>query len=178
MTNIDERFARSLHHTSKQVAFGEPFVPPIVNTSVYRLEPDPSGPYQYARWGNPTWTALEEALSILEDAETITFPSGMAAIAAVLYSIVKPGDRILLPSDGYYTVRVFADTYLVPLGVTVDRAPTGTVETVALDGYRLVWIETPSNPGLDMTELRAHFEDELARSELRPPSDGQPGRSQ
>ena len=155
MSDIDERFARSLHHASKQVAFGEPFVPPIVNTSVYRLEPDPSGPYQYARWGNPTWTALEEALSILEDAETITFPSGMAAIAAVLYSIVKPGDRILLPSDGYYTVRVFADTYLVPLGVTVDRAPTGTVETVALDGYRLVWIETPSNPGLDMADIAA-----------------------
>ena len=62
MSDIDERFARSLHHASKQVAFGEPFVPPIVNTSVYRLEPEPSGPYQYARWGNPTWTALEEAL--------------------------------------------------------------------------------------------------------------------
>ena len=104
---------------------------------------DPTGPYQYARWGNPTWSALEEALSILEDAETITFPSGMAAIAAVLYSIVKPGDRILLPSDGYYTVRVFADTYLVPLGITVDRASTGTVETVALDGYRLVSDRNP-----------------------------------
>ena len=100
MSDIDERFARSLHHASKQVAFGEAFVPPIVNTSVYRLAGDPTGPYQYARWGNPTWSALEETLSILEDAETITFPSGMAAIAAVLYSIVKPGDRILLPSEG------------------------------------------------------------------------------
>ena len=119
------------------------------------MRADPTGPYQYARWGNPTWTALEEALSILEDAETITFPSGMAAIAAVLYSIVKPGDRILLPSDGYYTVRLFADTYLASLGVTVDRAPTGTVETAALDGYRLVWIETPSNPGLDMADIAA-----------------------
>ena len=45
---------------------------------------------------------------MLEDAETVTFPSGMAAIAAVLYGLLKPGDRLLLPADGYYTVRVFA----------------------------------------------------------------------
>jgi cystathionine beta-lyase/cystathionine gamma-synthase len=92
----DVRYRRALRAfaASRQqaVAFGEPFVPPIVNTSVYRLEPDPSGPYQYARWGNPTWTALEEALSILEDAETITFPSGMAAIAAVC---IRSSSRVI-----------------------------------------------------------------------------------
>ena len=83
MNESDERFARTLHHASKSTEIGHAFSPPIVNTSVYRLAPDPSGPYQYARWANPTWTALEEALAILEDAETVTFPSGMAAIAAV-----------------------------------------------------------------------------------------------
>ncbi len=115
MSDIDDIFARSLHHASKSTDIGGAFSPPIVNTSVYRLADDPSGPYQYARWANPTWTALEESLAVLEDAETVTFPSGMAAIAALLYSTLKSGDRVLLPSDGYYTVRVFAEKYLLPM---------------------------------------------------------------
>jgi len=152
---IDERFARALHHSSHSTPIGEAFVPPIINTSVYRLAGDPSGPYQYARWGNPTWSALEDALSILEEAETITFPSGMAAIASVLYSVLKSGDRVLLPSDGYYTVRLFAEKYLVPMGVVVDSCATAEVDEYSLDGYKLVWIETPSNPGLDLADIAA-----------------------
>jgi cystathionine gamma-lyase len=155
MSDLDERFARTLHHASQSVAFGEAFTPPIVNTSVYRLPADPTGPYQYARWGNPTWTALEEALAILEDAETVTFPSGMAAIASVFYGLVKPGDRVLLPSDGYYTVRVFAEKYLVPNGVVVEQVPTAEVGERAPDGYRMVWLETPSNPALDLADIAA-----------------------
>ena len=155
MSDLDERFARALHHASHTASFGEAFTPPIVNTSVYRLAADPTGPYQYARWGNPTWTALEEALTILEDAETVTFPSGMAAIASVFYGMLKRGDRVLLPSDGYYTVRVFAEKYLLPMGVDVDQVATAATAARALDGYRLVWIETPSNPGLDLADIAA-----------------------
>jgi cystathionine gamma-lyase len=155
MSDLDERFARTLHHASQSAAFGAAFTPPIVNTSVYRLAAEPSGPYQYARWGNPTWTALEEALAILEDAETVTFPSGMAAIASVLYGMLKRGDRVLLPSDGYYTVRVFAEKYLVPMGVIVEQVATAETAARALDGYRLVWVETPSNPGLDLADIAA-----------------------
>jgi len=155
MSDLDERFAHALHHTSQSVAFGEAFAPPIVNTSVYRLAAEPSGPYQYARWGNPTWTALEEALTQLEDAETITFPSGMAAIAAVFYGLLKPGDRVLLPADGYYTVRVFAEKFLASIGVAVDQVPTADAAGRPLDGYRMVWLETPSNPGLDLADIAA-----------------------
>ena len=155
MNASDERFARTLHHASKSTDLGHAFSPPIVNTSVYRLAEDPSGPYQYARWANPTWTALEEALALFEDAETVTFPSGMAAIAALLYSTLKSGDRVLLPSDGYYTVRLFAEKYLLPIGVVVDSCATAEVAARALDGYKLVWIETPSNPGLDLADIGA-----------------------
>lgn len=155
MNDLDQRFARCLHHSTTSTEAGDAFSPPIVNTSVYRLAADPSGPYQYARWANPTWVALEEALAVLEDAETVTFPSGMAAIAAALYSTLKSGDRILLPSDGYYTVRIFAEKYLVPMGIAFDLCPTAEVERRALDGYKLVWIETPSNPGLDLTDIAA-----------------------
>jgi cystathionine gamma-lyase len=155
MSDIDERFARALHHSTQTTGFGEAFAPPLVNTSVYRLAPDPTGPYQYARWGNPTWTALEDALSILEDAETLTFPSGMAAIAAVFYGTLKTGDRVLLPADGYYTVRIFAEKYLLSMGVAVDLVSTREVESRDLSGYRLVWLETPSNPGLDLADIAA-----------------------
>jgi cystathionine gamma-lyase len=155
MPNPDERFIRALHHSTQSAGFGAAFSPPIVNTSVYRLEADPSGPYQYARWGNPTWTALEEALAILEDAHTVTFPSGMAAIASVFYGLVKPGDRVLLPSDGYYTVRVFAERYLVPTGVAVDFVATREAAACDFAGYRLVWLETPSNPALDLADMAA-----------------------
>ena len=79
----------------------------------------------------------------------------MAAIAALLYSTLKSGDRVLLPSDGYYTVRVFAEKYLLPIGVTVDHCPTSEVAARSLAGYRVVWVETPSNPGLDMADIAA-----------------------
>ena len=151
----DERFARMLHLASKTTPVNQAFSPPIVNTSVYALPGDPGGAYQYARWANPTWTALEEALAALEEAETITFPSGMAAIASVFASVLKPGDRVLLPSDGYYTTRICADKYLAPIGVQVDTCATAKLGECALTDYRLVLIETPSNPALDLADIRA-----------------------
>ncbi len=153
---MDEpNFAAFLHHDTGLRAPGEAFVPPIVNTSIYALAPDPSGPYQYARWANPTWSALETALGVLEGAETIAFPSGMAAIAAVLCGLMRPGERLLLPSDGYYTTRALADRYLVPAGVEVDLCPTAAMTGRDLAGYRLVLAETPSNPLLDLADLRS-----------------------
>lgn len=155
------RYARMLHHATKNTPDNAPFSPPIVNTSVYALPPQPSGTYQYARWGNPTWTALEDALALLEDAETIAFPSGMAAIAAVFYALLKPGDRVLLPSDGYYTTRICADKYLAPMGVQVETCATAALGAQSLEGLKLVMIETPSNPALDIADIadtcaRAH----------------------
>ncbi len=159
--SLAARYARMLHHATKSTPHNAAFSPPIVNTSVYALPPQPSGTYQYARWGNPTWTALEEALSLLEDAETITFPSGMAAIAAVFYALLKPGDRVLLPSDGYYTTRICADKYLAPMGVRIETCATAALGARDLAGYRLVMVETPSNPALDVADVadasaRAH----------------------
>lgn len=132
----------------------DPVGPVIVPSSVFFLPGDPEGPYQYARWSNPTWTALEEALSILEDAESVIFPSGMAAEAAILFSLLKPGDRVLLPSDAYYTTRALAERYLAPAGVTIVTCPSADFDRQDFAGLRLVWIETPSNPGLDICDIR------------------------
>jgi cystathionine gamma-lyase len=153
MNTSDERFTAALHLTSKRTPTGEAFGPPIVNTTMYALPGDPAGTYQYARWANPTWTALEEALSHLEDAEAVTFPSGMAAIAAVFHALLKPGERVLLPADGYYTTRIAAEKYLTPMGVSVQTCATAAVGTHDLAGVRLVLVETPSNPALELADI-------------------------
>lgn len=152
--NVDVLFARCLHHGRDHMQPGDPVEPPIVPASVYFLPGDPTATHQYGRWTNPTWTALEERLSILEDAETIIFPSGMAAIASIFCTQFNPGDHVLLPSDGYYTTRVLADNYLKRLGVTVTTCPTAEYGLKDMTGFRLVWIESPSNPGLDICNIR------------------------
>lgn len=151
----DSRFARALHLHGQHRAVGDAIAPPIVPATMYHLPGDPAGPYQYGRWSNPTWNALEEMLGVLEDAPVAIFPSGMAAVAAVLYSQLKSGDRVLLPSDGYMTTRAVADKYLAPSGVQVRTCATAEMERADLTGCRLVWIETPSNPGLDIADIAA-----------------------
>jgi len=147
-------FARMLHQ-SKNLKPGDLVVPPIVPASIYWLPGEPTAAHQYGRWSNPTWTALEEALSVLEDAETVILPSGMAAISALLYSQLKSGERVLLPSDGYYTTRAFAEKFLRSFGVEIATCPTVEYEKYPFDGLKLVWIETPSNPGLDVLDVAA-----------------------
>jgi cystathionine gamma-lyase len=69
--------------------------------------------------------------------------------------LLKSGDRVLLPSDGYYTTRVLAERFLKPLGVRHDLRPTVSFSEGGFDGYRLVFVETPSNPGLDICDIAA-----------------------
>lgn len=118
-----------------------------------------ASPYTYGRDGNPTWTALEEALAELESptapARAVGFASGMGAISAALFSLLRPGDTAVLPSDGYNLLARLRDR-LEAYGVTVRTVPTGGEAAYrALDGARLLWLETPSNPGLDVCDVRA-----------------------
>ncbi|WP_442810033.1 cystathionine gamma-lyase [Streptomyces sp. NBC_01197] len=136
----------------------EPTLPGPVFAAHYHLPGEPTGPYTYGRDTNPTWTHLEAAISELESpdepAETVTFASGMAAVSAVLLSQARAGDTVVLPDDGYQAlplVREQLDAY----GVGVRTAPTGgDAQLGALVGARLLWIETPSNPGLDVCDVR------------------------
>src|SRR5262245_48579376 len=158
---LETRFALALHHGATALKPGDPLSPPIVPTSIYHLPGEPGGPYQYGRWSNPTWDALEQALAVLEDAEVVVFPSGMATAAAIFYTQLKSGDKVLLPSDGYYVTRALAEKYLAGFGVSVETVATAPLEQANLAGYRLVWIETPSNPALDLADIervatRAH----------------------
>jgi len=125
-------------------------------SSTYTTPGDPSQhPFTYGRNQNPTWTAWEDALSTLEGGHAIAFASGMAAVAAVFGASVKPGDVIVLPEDSYYAVRLLASGWLSACGVQIRLAPTrGNRQADALDGARLLWIETPSNPQLDVCDIR------------------------
>ena len=99
---------------------------------------------------------MEAALGGLEEAESVLFSSGMAALCAVLEPALGPGDVLVAVRDGYPGVRGVANDRLAPRGVEVRFVPTDTEAIVAAcDGATLVWIETPSNPGLDVCDIAA-----------------------
>jgi len=137
---------------------GEPFLPGPTFAAPFHLNADPAGvPYSYGRHHNPTWTAYEAALTELEKATaTVVFSSGMAAIAATLGVLLKSGDAVLIPSDGYYAGRTLALEVFGKFGVTARPVPTvGGIHREFLHGVKLVWLETPSNPNLDVCHIAA-----------------------
>jgi cystathionine gamma-lyase len=150
----DDRAARLLHHRKAGLALGDPVVPGIVTSTVFHL-PQAQAAHSYARAGTPAWEGVEAQLAILEDAEALAFPSGMAAIAAALFATLKAGDRLVIPSDGYYVTRVLSAGFLAPLGVTVTEIATTDFAGADLSGAAVVYLETPSNPGLDVVDLAA-----------------------
>jgi cystathionine gamma-lyase len=150
------RVARLLHHRKPALAQGDPIVPPITASATFHLPAVPSGGGPvYGRNGTPIWEAVEAQLAILEGAETVAFPSGMAAIAAALFAVLKAGDRLVIPADGYYVTRVLSEGFLRPLGVTVTELPTAAYAAADFAGAAVVYLETPSNPGLDVVEIAA-----------------------
>lgn len=153
MSENDPRAAELLHLRGKALSKGDPVALPLTMTSVFHLPGDPTGVPGYGRVDNPVWEALEEALGHLEDAPAIVFPSGMGAISAAFFSVLRAGDRILIPSDGYYTTRLLADRFLKALGVETEMRPTRAFSDGGFAGFRLVFVETPSNPGLDLCDI-------------------------
>lgn len=145
---------RAIHAGMPEGADGSPLVRSPVFASTYRLTGDPSGPYQYGRLTNPTWTTWEAALGELEGGEVIAFASGIAAVSAVLQSCLRPGDVLVMGADCYYATRRLATGLLTDIGVQVRLVPDAEVSR-HLDGATLVWVESPSNPKLDVCDIAA-----------------------
>jgi cystathionine gamma-lyase len=133
---------------------GEPFLPGPTFAAPYHLSGDPAdSDFTYGRYDNPTWRAYEAAVGALEGGDAAVFGSGMGAVSTLLLALLEPGDPIVLPSDAYYNVRQLAHD-LLPY--EVREVPTATAAVVeAAPGAKLVWVETPSNPGLDVVDIRA-----------------------
>lgn len=146
---------RSVHAGLPDPEVGQPFLPGPVFAAPYHLDPVTGpGEHGYARTEQPTREALEAAIGELEGGSALAFASGQAAVTAMLLSLVKAGDTVLLPGDGYFPVRAFARGALADLGVASVLAPTaGPYPDLA--GLRLVMLETPANPGLDVADIAA-----------------------
>jgi cystathionine gamma-synthase len=133
----------AIHQTST-------YVQPAVGTSV--------GDYDYARTANPTRTALEVALGELEDGRAIAFSSGMAAVHAVITHVCSAGDHIVLPHDLYGGSFRLVDRVLSRWGARydlVDQTDLDAVERAVTDATRLIWVETPTNPMLNLVDIGA-----------------------
>ncbi len=144
---------------SRPVA-GEPLHSGPVFAAPYHTPGDPTDtPYTYARSHNPTWTSLEKAIGEMESGEdyratALVFASGMAACAAVFGAVLLPGDIVVLPSNAYYTARVLMQEYFTKMGVVLRMAPTaGNAQAKLLEGARLLWLESPSNPGMEICDI-------------------------
>jgi cystathionine gamma-lyase len=158
MTSSDRAYSdgtRVVHAGLPEPVAGEPFLPGPVFAAPYHLDPvEGPGENGYGRPDNPTRRALEDAIGQLEGGRTLVFASGQAAITALLLSVLRAGDTVALPADGYFTVRAFAEGTLRDLGVTSLTVPTAG-PFPDFSGVRLVLLETPANPGLDVCDIQA-----------------------
>ena len=135
--------------------------PPIHPSTTFVRDTDgePRAGWVYARTDNPTRATLEAALTALQPGAgaAAAFGSGSAAASAVLRTVPR-GGRVVVPDDMYHGVRTLLlgerDAWGVEVRV-VDMADVDLVEAALADGADLVWIETPSNPRLKLTDLRA-----------------------
>jgi cystathionine gamma-synthase len=129
-----------------------PLSVPIVPTSTYVA----GGPVGYGRYGNPTWDALETALGDLDGGEAVTFASGMAAVSAafaVVLAAAAPGAPVVVPLHGYHTTLRLAQRLGRPLR-RVDVADADAI-AAALPGAAMLWLESPTNPLIEVADLPA-----------------------
>src|ERR1700704_5621991 len=134
-------------------------VVPIYATSTYTQEaPGKHKGYEYSRSGNPTRAALETCLAALEGGERgLAFASGLAATTAVL-SILRPGDEVAAAADLYGGTYRLLERVFRPWGLkthyTEDASPAGFAKIIT-PATKLVWIETPTNPLLQIVDIAA-----------------------
>src|SRR5450631_3279470 len=132
-------------------------VVPIYATSTFTQEaPGRHKGYEYSRSGNPTRTALETCLAALEGGErALAFASGLAATTAVL-STLRPGDEVAAAADLYGGTFRLLERVFKPWGLvaryTDDGSPTAFAKIVT-PATKLVWIETPTNPLLQIVDI-------------------------
>jgi len=134
---------------------GTPFLPGPDLAAPFHLRGDPAdADFVYTRYGNPTWERYERALAELEGGTVVLFASGMAAAAAVLLTALGPGSVAAIDRDCYLNVRRLAATHLEPRGVELRLVAPDGLEA-AVPGADLLWLESPSNPKLELSDVAA-----------------------
>ena len=131
---------------------GDPVNPPIVPTSIYL----PGGAHMYSREHNPTWGALEEAIGAMETATCTAFASGIAAISAIL-DLVPHGGIVVAPTHPYSGTGARLKELEASGAIVVRRVgmEDATAISEAAQGASLVWLESPTNPLLEICDIAA-----------------------
>jgi len=153
---------RAIHAGQDPDAATGAVVPPIYQVSTYKQDGVGGlrGGYEYSRSANPTRTALEDALAAVEGgAHGYAFSSGLAAEDTLLRAVLRPGDHIVVPNDAYGgTYRLVAKVF-GPWGIEhtpVDLSDPGAVLAAIEPGRtKVVWVETPTNPLLGVSDIAA-----------------------
>ena len=159
MSNGDRGFATKAIHVGQEpdAATGATIVP-IYQTSTYTQEaPGQNKGYEYSRTGNPTRSALEECVAALEGADHgLAFASGLAATTAVM-SLLSPGDHVVAGDDLYGGSYRLFDKVLQKSGgldfTFVDTTDPESVEAALRPETKMLWVETPTNPMLTLSDI-------------------------
>lgn len=134
---------------------------PIYATSTYAQDGVGGlrGGYEYSRTGNPTRTALQQCLAALEGgAHGLAFSSGMAATDALIRATLRPGDHLVIPDDAYGGTFRLIDKVFAQWGIEhtpVAISDTDAVRAAIRANTKLVWVETPTNPLLNIADIAA-----------------------
>ncbi len=151
---------RIIHEDNIKDTSGAVMSPIILSTTFERGEDGISYPggYFYSRYDNPNRHALESKLAKMENgAACVSFASGLAAATNVFQSL-KSGDHIIIPDDTYFSIRSILDQMFGAFGISytlVDMTDHTGVEKAIQSNTVLIWIETPSNPSLKITDIEA-----------------------
>ncbi len=146
------RAASALHGDERSIA------PPIYLSTTFErdAEGEYSGGFNYSRDDNPNRRMLERALAELEGgADAAAFASGLAA-AMTVFQALRPGDHVVVAQDSYYGVRAMLDEVFVPWGLAVtyaDCSDLAALRAAVRPATRLIFIETPSNPMMRVTDI-------------------------
>ena len=159
---------RAIHAGEGKQAGSTSSAPDLVMSSTFHVERevsfsanqiDDDAPYVYTRWANPTTDQLEEKLAVLEGAEgCIAFSSGMAATTGVLLALLSKGDHVVMCNTNYPGTAEVARHTLPRFDIDmtpVDATDPANVKAALRDETRMVWIETPSNPLLNIIDIAA-----------------------
>jgi cystathionine gamma-synthase len=169
---VSNETPRPLGFSTRAIRAGQDFdpttgavVPPVYLSSTFVQDGIGGfrGGYEYARGGNPTRTSLETLLASLEGgSHAYSFASGLAAEDALLRAVLRPGDHIVMGNDVYGGTHRLVDRVFVPWGVsivTVDMSDLDAVRAAVADKQtHVLWIETPSNPLMKISDIAALVE--------------------
>jgi cystathionine gamma-synthase len=158
---VTRRFATRAVHAGLDPDPAYRGVVPAIHQATTYVQPSPGEfveEYDYSRSANPTRTALEQALGELEGGRATAFSSGMAAEHALITAVAAAGDHVVIPNDLYGGTYRLVDKVLNRWGLQytiVDETDLATLAAAVTDATRLIWVETPTNPALNVVDIEA-----------------------